>query len=586
MIGETTTTRGGARNQVEKTATQESKRDGRSAYCGWGRVLFAQTFNDPEEVAREMQNERPGERDVAAYVLDPHVVLSYAPQQLFLDPSDMLRIDLSKFEETPLPESLEIRRIQRESEAQEVSDLYLKRDMVPSDADFIWRRRASGEVIHLVAIDARNGQVLGTVTGLDHVEIFGDVANGSSLWCLAVDPSAPLPGIGEALVRCLAAHFKRLGRDSMDLSVIHDNAQAKSLYHKLGFEPFHVFTLKNKNAYNEALFLGPELEEKLNPYARIIVDEARARGISVEVLDEQEGYFRLARGGTSFVCRESLSELTNAVAMSRCQDKYVTHRLLSKAGLRTPSFQLAGDEDANRAFLARHGWAVVKPTVGEQGKGITVGVEDPNALERAIAKAKRFGERVLLESFHPGTDLRLVVINHDVVAAAIRKPARIVGDGQHTARSLIEKQSRRRRAATGGESQIPIDRETEICLAEHDFDLDDVIPLGRSIAVRKTANLHTGGTIHDVTDVLHPDLRAVAEQATRLLDIPVVGLDLIVATPDQPDYVIIEANERPGLANHEPRPTAERFVDLLFPLSIGTGDRDGSASRPRRRGAK
>jgi hypothetical protein len=31
--------------------------------------------------------------------------------------------------------------------------------------------------------------------------------------------------------------------------------------------------------------------------------------------------------------------------------------------------------------------------------------------------------------------------------------------------------------------------------------------------------------------------------------------------------VFIEANERPGLANHEPQPTAERFMDLLFPYS-------------------
>jgi len=86
--------------------------------------------------------------------------------------------------------------------------------------------------------------------------------------------------------------------------------------------------------------------------------------------------------------------------------------------------------------------------------------------------------------------------------------------------------------------------------------------------VQSTANLHSGGTIHDVTPELHPALKEVAEQAARRLDIPVVGLDLIVEAPDKPSYVIIEANERPGLANHEPQPTAQRFIDLLFPLSI------------------
>ncbi|MDJ0872735.1 MAG: N-acetylglutaminylglutamine synthetase, partial [Gammaproteobacteria bacterium] len=97
------------------------------------------------------------------------------------------------------------------------------------------------------------------------------------------------------------------------------------------------------------------------------------------------------------------------------------------------------------------------------------------------------------------------------------------------------------------------------------YSLESVLPENERLVVRKTANLHTGGTIHDVTDKLHPTLRTAAIDAARALDIPVTGLDLIVPATDGPDYAIIEANERPGLANHEPQPTAERFIDLLFP---------------------
>ncbi len=556
------------------TKNRNTGSEGALVYCGWGRVLFAHTFDDPAAIAREMQKERPGERDIAAYVSDPHVVLSYAPQQLFLDPSDTLRLELSEFGGKAQTEGIKISRVRTKAEARAINDLYLKRDMVPSDADYIWQQRRSKQVIFLIAVDSSTGEVVGTVTGLDHTVIFDDPENGSSLWCLAVDPAAVLPGIGEALVRHLARHFRRIGRSYMDLSVIHDNRQAKALYRKLGFEAVQYFAVKIKNAHNEALFLGPELEEKLNPYARIIVDEARSRGINVEVLDDEEGYFKLSRGGKSIVCRESLSELTSAVAMSRCQDKFVTHRWLSKAGFETPAFQLAGTSQSNRAFLDRHGRVVVKPAIGEQGKGITVGVDNTEQLRRAIKRAGRFCDRVLLESFHQGEDLRVVVINDEVVAAAIRKRARIVGDGKKTAQTLIEKQSRRRRAATGGESQIPIDEETRSCLAEQEFDLSDVIPPGETVVVRKTANLHTGGTLHDVTDCLHPDLVEVAKKITQRLEIPVVGLDFIVAAAEQPDYVIIEANERPGLANHEPQPTAQRFVDLLFPLSISAGERE------------
>jgi D-alanine-D-alanine ligase-like ATP-grasp enzyme len=159
------------------------------------------------------------------------------------------------------------------------------------------------------------------------------------------------------------------------------------------------------------------------------------------------------------------------------------------------------------------------------------------------------------------------VIGYKVVAAAIRRPAEVVGNGESTIASLIERQSARRAAATGGESKIPVDEETVRCLAEQGLTLESVPENGRQIAVRKTANLHTGGTIHDVTEILHPDLRDAAETAARALRIPVVGLDFLVKSPDSPEYVVIEANERPGLANHEPQPTAQRFIDLLFPLT-------------------
>jgi D-alanine-D-alanine ligase-like ATP-grasp enzyme len=110
-----------------------------------------------------------------------------------------------------------------------------------------------------------------------------------------------------------------------------------------------------------------------------------------------------------------------------------------------------------------------------------------------------------------------------------------------------------------------VDQETDRCLDDAGYTLDSVLPENLQLSVRKTANLHTGGTIHDVTSKLHPTLRKAAINAARAIDIPVTGLDFIVPAVDGTDYVIIEANERPGLANHEPQPTAERFIDLLFP---------------------
>jgi D-alanine-D-alanine ligase-like ATP-grasp enzyme len=164
-----------------------------------------------------------------------------------------------------------------------------------------------------------------------------------------------------------------------------------------------------------------------------------------------------------------------------------------------------------------------------------------------------------------------VIIDYKLAAAAIRRPPTVVGDGEQPLRQLIERQSRRREAATQGESRIPIDAETERCLAAAGLTLDSVPEAGREVLVRKTANLHTGGSIHDVTEQVHPLLVEAACKVARAIDIPVVGVDFMIKSPGDPEYVFIEANERPGLANHEPQPVAERFVDLLFPQSLPQG---------------
>lgn len=308
--------------------------------------------------------------------------------------------------------------------------------------------------------------------------------------------------------------------------------------------------------------------EQLDPTSRLILEEARRRGITTHVLSPRAEYFRLEYGPRAVVCRESLSELTSAVALSRCDDKRVTSSLLREAGLRVPAQQVAGNEADDLAFLARHGRIVVKPARGEQGKGVSVGIGNAEGMAAAIAMASVISNVVLLEELVEGDDLRVIVIDGQVVAAASRCPPQVVGDGERTIETLIEAQSQRRFVETAGEGRIPLDGETRRCVGEAGYALTDVLPLGQPLTVRKAANVHTGGTICDVTDRLHPELTRVACEAARVLDIPVVGLDLMVPSLDKPSYAIIEANERPGLANHEPAPTAQRFVDFLFPETV------------------
>jgi GNAT-family acetyltransferase (TIGR03103 family) len=536
---------------------------------GWGRVLFAQTFESADKLLSELRAEGAEQRDIAMYVTDPHVLLAAAPAELFLDPSHTYRLNLNTYRAAGRrPSGFFVRRMVPENDADAVNRIYAAHNMVQVRGDFFAEQQKDDRrlLTYFVAEDTDTHEVIGTVTGIDHSIAFDD-PEGSSLWALAVDPQTPHARVGEALIRWLAEHYQTRGAAYMDLSVMHDNEGAIALYEKLGFHRLPLFSVKRRNVINERLFVGSDPAEAMNPYARIIIDEARRRGIDVEVIDAEGGLFELRFGGRRIRCRESLSDLTTAVALSICDDKAMTRRIVSAAGVTVPDEVDSTEASAIRDRLRRHGSVVVKPARGEQGRGVAVDLRTMREVKAAISRASAVSDRVLVESYHAGDDLRIIVIGFKVVAAAIRCPAAIVGDGQHNVRELIERQSRRRSAATGGESAIPLDQETERCVARAGYSLEDVPASGEKFQVRKTANLHTGGTIHDVTEILHPRLAEAAVEVARAIDIPVVGVDFIVPSVSLAEHVFIEANERPGLANHEPQPTSQRFVDLLFPLS-------------------
>ena len=200
--------------------------------CGWGRLLFGHTFDDPETMCDALGAERPDRRDIAFYIGDPHVLLATAPQELFLDPSHTYRLDLNR----PMPAMRQkplgffVRRLSNRDDAEQVNRIYMARKMVAVPPEFFWSNRDSRALTVLVAEDEQTGDILGTVMGVDHSRAFDDPERGSSLWCLAVDPQARQSRIGEVLLRRLADHFRARSANYMDLSVLHDNEQAIALY--------------------------------------------------------------------------------------------------------------------------------------------------------------------------------------------------------------------------------------------------------------------------------------------------------------------------------------------------------------------
>jgi GNAT-family acetyltransferase (TIGR03103 family) len=537
----------------------------------WGRLVFGQTFASLDGIVKALRSEESGRRDICIYARDPHVLVGMVPDELFIDPSYTYRLDLHRYRpRAELIRGVFVRTVTALDEMRQINGIYARNGMVTGDADTMWANHRTRCFTYLVAEDRRTGRVVGTVTGVDHVLAFGDPEGGASLWCLAVDAQDAPPGTGEALVRVLAERYVGRGRAYLDLSVIHDNTAAIALYRKLGFHRVPALCVKRKNPINTPLFAArpPGLED-LNPYARIIAEEALERGVRVEVSDAEWGEMRLSLGGRTVLTRESLSEFTSAVAMSRCDDKRVTRGSWSRAASGCP---VGGPSPTRRPRGRRTAAGRVRRVVVQArprgaGQGQHRGRDlDPTRSSGRWPLAAQFCPDVLVEELVEGDrPAGGVVIDHEVVAAAVRRPAEVVGDGRTEVTELVRSTSRRRERATGGESRIPLDDATAEVVAESGYAMDDVPPVGERIRVRRTANLHTGGTIEDVTARLHPAIGQAAVRASRAIGIPVTGLDFLVPDVEGPDHVFIEANERPGLANHEPQPTVARFVDLLFP---------------------
>jgi GNAT-family acetyltransferase (TIGR03103 family) len=364
---------------------------------GWGRIIFGHTFDSNEALYETMIQEKPGQRDITVYLRDPHVMLSMGPDKFFLDPSHTYRLWAHEYRALKRrPQNLSIRRASSREDVTRMNEICKSRNMVTCDPDFIRDYHATKLRTYLVAETVDDKQILGTVTGVDHVEAFSDPENGASLWCLAVDPKAVAPGVGELLLRHLVEHYFTRGRNYVDLSVMHDNQEAIRLYQKVGFQRVPAFCVKYKNSINEQLYTAPQPEGELNPYAMIIINEARRRGIGVEILDDQLPLFSLNMGGRNILCRESLTDLTTSVAMMRCDDKRLTHQALRQAGLHVPGQFKAGDSTRNADLLADLKRVVVKPARAEQGMGISVDIDSLAELQNAVARARKVCPDVLI----------------------------------------------------------------------------------------------------------------------------------------------------------------------------------------------
>ncbi len=319
-------------------------------------------------------------------------------------------------------------------------------------------------------------------------------------------------------------------------------------------------------------------KDMLGPTTWSIVKEAVKRGIPYTRLNE-DSYIQLGFGANQKRIQASMTCQTSAIAVETADEKTRVKRHLKQAGIPAPDGYVASNlEEAIAAFDKMGGAVVVKPDVGNHGNGATINVSSIDELKSAFQMAKEVHPFVIIEEFIEGADFRLLVVNGKFIAAAKRDAACVVGDGQSSIKSLVDEINKDPRRGFGHEkvlTQIEIDEMTKRLLLLKGLCLDSVPEKGEKVYLKTTANISQGGTATDVTDEVHPDIRIMAERASKIIGLDCMGLDAIGSdislSPKESGVHVIEVNAAPGFRMHlEPtsgqaRNVGKSMIDMLFP---------------------
>ncbi len=329
-----------------------------------------------------------------------------------------------------------------------------------------------------------------------------------------------------------------------------------------------------------------ELREKarLGPSTGSIVEEAESRGIPWIRLN-QYSLVQLGYGANQKRIQATVTSETSSIGVELACDKEDTKYLLEQAEVEVPRGDIISRERSLEDACRYVGYPlVIKPIDGNHGRGITVDIQNYEDALVAFHAAKEVSRRVIVEKYITGEDHRLLVINNVLVAGAKRTPAHVIGDGKSTVQELVNEVNKDPRRGYGHENvltQITINDLTRTILKDAGYTEDSVIPEGEMLILKDTANLSTGGTAEDITDIIHPANVSMAERISKIIDLDICGIDIMTTDITKPlsetGGAVLEVNAGPGFRMHLapttglPRNVAAPVVDKLFPQQGDTG---------------
>ena len=313
----------------------------------------------------------------------------------------------------------------------------------------------------------------------------------------------------------------------------------------------------------------------LGPSTACIVDAATERHIpSIRLTDGN--LVQLGHGVRQHRVWTAETDKTSAIAEGISRDKDLTKQLLQACGVPVPEGSIVENaEEAWEVALDIGLPVVVKPSDGNHGRGVSTELMTQVEVEAAFKLADDEGSEVIVERFVRGNEHRLLIVGGKLAAAAKGESVSVVGDGHSSIHQLIDLQINTD-PRRGEEEEFPLDLllieqspSINFEIKRQGFTADSILPKDTAVVVQRNGNVAC-----DVTDLVHPEIAAMAALAARIVGLDIAGIDIVAEDISQPldkqQCAIVEVNAGPGLLMHlkpaegQSRPVGKAIVDSLF----------------------
>lgn len=306
--------------------------------------------------------------------------------------------------------------------------------------------------------------------------------------------------------------------------------------------------------------------------SKLIIREAIALGLNVEIIDEKKHLFNIFGRGKSMLVYElfsiALDPYTEVYRLSK--DKDITYTLWERNRIPFPPyfrFRNHAEFSDKRRDLKLDFPVITKELRGLKSINVFTNIESRKELDKI---AKNYPKGFIVQKMAFGNEYRLLVYKGKLLGALRMVPPHIVGNGSDTVAFLIKQKNNL------SEKKIILNETALKTLQKQGFDTQSIPDKDQMILLQHHSRLAEGGTTEDCTDKVHKEIAGLAWRAATAVNLNLGGIDLICSDislpPDKQNVYFLEVNTYPDLNIHyHPnsgpiRPVAKNILCDIFDI--------------------